>query len=272
MRAAPAPIADWQPVYYLDCGADLHAALALAHLFAGGGRVACVAADGGVHDPLMTALTLVDLIAMFGKTDVPVVGASAAISSVPARRTQASQINSIGLPASDGRVLTTAAPVMLARLTRRYPGRLRVIALGSLANLAQAIRHDPALPSLVHSVTVLDAHPDHRVQSPVRTRVLDAGWPVSVVPRSLGASTVLDEDDRIRLGGQGGAGYLLGAMLFQRDDAVGTPTTTSSPLHGAVTAAVAERQIPTTTFIRNRLLRPAGGSTGDALTTRIRAA
>ena len=35
MRAAPVPIADWRPVYYLDCGADVDAALALAHLFAG---------------------------------------------------------------------------------------------------------------------------------------------------------------------------------------------------------------------------------------------
>ena len=108
---------------------------------------------------------------------------------------------------------------MLAKLARRYPGRLRVIALGSLANLDQAIRHDPEIPSFVHSVT---AH-DVRAGS-----VLDGDWPVTVVPASVAKSTVLDEDDRMRLGGQGGAGYLLGAMVFQNDDAPGTPTTRAS--------------------------------------------
>ncbi|MCX7623712.1 MAG: nucleoside hydrolase [Thermomicrobium sp.] len=54
-----------------------------------------------------------------------------------------------------GPVIDTSAPEVIVRTARRYPGRLRVVCLAPLTNLAMALRLEPALPELVERLVVM---------------------------------------------------------------------------------------------------------------------
>ncbi len=104
-----------------------------------------------------------------------------------------------------------SAAEMLVRLAREYPGELRVVAIGPLSNLAQALELDPSLPCLVESVTVMggaalapgnitpvaEANIWHDPEA--AALVLPADWDVTLVPLDVTMASVLEEPHRQEL-------------------------------------------------------------------------
>jgi inosine-uridine nucleoside N-ribohydrolase len=47
------------------------------------------------------------------------------------------------------------AAQLLVRLAHEHPGQLRILAIGPLTNMAEALRLDPGLPRLVQDITIM---------------------------------------------------------------------------------------------------------------------
>ena len=57
--------------------------------------------------------------------------------------------------ARSGPVIDTSAPEVIVRTARRYAGRLRLVCLGPLTNVAIALRLEPRLPELVERLVIM---------------------------------------------------------------------------------------------------------------------
>lgn len=100
------------------------------------------------------ARNTLDLLALTGAASVPVaVGAHDPLAGSsgggsPWVRGE-NGVGDIVLAPSAASVAVKSAAVMLVRLARTYPGTLRVVAIGPLTNIAEALRLEPALTSSV---------------------------------------------------------------------------------------------------------------------------
>ncbi|GKV74672.1 hypothetical protein NCCP2145_40530 [Pseudarthrobacter sp. NCCP-2145] len=117
-------------------------------------------------------------------------------------------VGEVVLAPSTASVATESAAELLVRLAHSYSGSLRVVAIGPLTNLAEALRLEPALPSLVESVTVMggaalapgnitpvaEANIWHDPEA--AALVLAADWDVTLVPLDVTMASVLEESHR----------------------------------------------------------------------------
>ncbi|HEV7624154.1 MAG TPA: nucleoside hydrolase [Amnibacterium sp.] len=187
----PAPI-------YLDCDTGIDDALTLGYLVAAGADLVGVGSVSGNVAAGLGARNSLDVLALIGRADVPVaVGAHDPIGGVfhggaPGVH-GANGIGDVELPASSSRPTGETAAAMLSRLARRHAGRLHVLAVGPLTNLALALDADPELAQLVAGVTIMGgaalvpgnvtAVAEANIFNDVlaAARVLAAEWPVTVV-------------------------------------------------------------------------------------------
>jgi purine nucleosidase len=187
----PAPI-------YLDCDTGIDDALTLGYLVSAGADLVGVGSVSGNVSAEIGARNTLDVLALAGRADVPVaVGARDPIGGVfhggaPGVHGE-NGIGDVRLPRSGSAATGEAASAMLSRLAREHPGRLHVLAVGPLTNLALALDADPDLPSLVAGVTIMGgaalvpgnvtAVAEANIFNDVRAaaRVIDADWPVTVV-------------------------------------------------------------------------------------------
>ncbi|HEY0373166.1 MAG TPA: nucleoside hydrolase [Amnibacterium sp.] len=183
---------------YLDCDTGIDDALTLGYLLAAGADLVGVGSVSGNVSAELGARNTLDVLALAGRADVPVaVGAHDPIlgsfhGGAPGVH-GANGIGDVVLPRSDAAPTGEAAAAMLSRLAREHAGRLHVLAVGPLTNLALALDADPQLPSLVAGVTIMGgaalvpgnvtAVAEANVFNDVlaAARVLDAEWPVTVV-------------------------------------------------------------------------------------------
>ncbi|WP_426766149.1 nucleoside hydrolase [Pseudarthrobacter sp. 1G09] len=199
---------------YLDCDTGIDDALALAYLLAS--PLASVVGIGTVSGNVSAAVgarNTLDLLDLAGAADVPVaLGAHDPLAgSFHGGAPWVHGSNGVGeveLPASGASLAAESAAEMLVRLARLYPGELRVAAIGPLTNLAQALRLEPLLPSLVESVTVMGgaalapgnitpvaaANIWHDPEA--AALVLAADWDVTLVPLDVTMASVLEETHR----------------------------------------------------------------------------
>ncbi|MFC7878928.1 nucleoside hydrolase [Isoptericola sp. NPDC057391] len=207
---SPAPL-------YLDCDTGVDDSLALAYLLASPeiDLVGVGSVHGNVDAPQAAANTL-DLLALGGAAGVPVaVGAHDPLRGV--YRGGAPGVhgrNGVGdvvLPASGDAPVAESAVELLLRLSHEHAGRLRVVAVGPLTNLALALRADPTLPERVLDVTVMGGaalHPGN--VSPVAeanvacdpeaaAEALAADWDVTLVPLDVTMANLFEESDRKEL-------------------------------------------------------------------------
>ena len=100
---------------------------------------------------------------------------------------------------------------MLVRLAHEHPGQLRILAIGPLTKIAEALRLDPELPALVQDVTFMGgaafapgnitAVAEAIIANDPKTaaEVFAADWDVALVPLDVTISNVLEESRRQEL-------------------------------------------------------------------------
>ena len=224
---APQP----RPIY-LDCDTGIDDALALAFLLATPGiRLVGIGTVNGCVNPAIAAANTLSLLATAGREDVPVaVGAYEPVSGVSRRgATHMHGRNGIGdvlLPRSRRNPVEESATELLIRLAHEHPGRLEVITVGPLTNLAEALYLDPELPRLVRRVTIMGgavfapgnagkfAEANIAADPTAAADVFAASWPVTLVPLDATAPHTFDETHRRELASSPGlTQQALAAML-----------------------------------------------------------
>ena len=135
--------------------------------------------------------------------------------------------------AATGELDADDAATLIVNSARRFAGRLNVVALGQLTNLARALRLAPELPQLVERVVIMGGAVgtgEHRGNvTPVAEAnihgdplaadiVLNAGWPVTLVGLDVTMQTIMGPADRARLATGGSMGrYLHDISAFYAD-------------------------------------------------------
>ncbi|TFC94738.1 MULTISPECIES: nucleoside hydrolase [Cryobacterium] len=209
---APQP----RPIY-LDCDTGIDDALAIAFLLATPGiRLVGIGTVNGCVNPAVAAANTLSLLATAGRDDVPVaVGACEPVSGVSRRgATHMHGRNGIGdvvLPRSRRNPVAGTATELLIRLAHEHQGRLEIIAVGPLTNLAEALYLDPELPRLVRRVTIMGgtvfapgnagkfAEANIAADPTAAADVFAASWPVTLVPLDVGAEHAFGETHRREL-------------------------------------------------------------------------
>ncbi|MBA8795903.1 purine nucleosidase [Friedmanniella endophytica] len=207
---------DRVPVY-LDCDTGIDDALALAYLL---GRpdidLVGIGSVSGNIDAERGARNTLDLLALAGRDAVPVaVGAHDPLTGSFAGGAPhvhgSNGIGDIDLPAAGRGPVDGSAADLLIRLAHEHAGRLQVIAVGPLTNLALALRTEPRLVDLVPRVTIMGgaalvpgnvtpvAEANIANDPEAAAAVVEASWPVTLVPLDVTLEHVLDEDDRSAL-------------------------------------------------------------------------
>lgn len=203
--------------FYLDCDTGIDDALALAYLLAhpevnlvGIGTVSGnISAAGGARNTL-------DLLHLAGQPDIPVaIGAhDPQAGTFHGGAPHVHGVNGIGeveLPRSDRQPTEESAAELLVRLARQYPGELRVVAIGPLTNLAEALRLEPKLTELIADLTIMGgaalapgnitpvAEANIANDPEAAAEVLAADWNVTLVPLDVTMTNVLEESHRQEL-------------------------------------------------------------------------
>ncbi|MDJ0457754.1 nucleoside hydrolase [Arthrobacter sp. NQ7] len=202
---------------YLDCDTGIDDALALAYLLAS--PLADVVGIGTVSGNVSAAVgarNTLDLLELAGSAHIPVaLGAHHPLAgSFGGGAPWVHGDNGIGevsLAPAEASLAGESAAEMLVRLARLYPGELRVVAIGPLTNIAEALRLEPALTSLVQSVTVMGgaalapgnitplAEANIHNDPEAAALVLAADWDVTLVPLDVTMASVLEETHRQEL-------------------------------------------------------------------------
>jgi purine nucleosidase len=161
-------------------------------------------------------------------------------------------IGGVALPAPRGRLVRETAAEMLSRLARESPGELHVLATGPLTDLALALDADPELPALVGGVTVMggavlaagnvtavaEANVFHDVLA--AARVLEADWPVTLVPLDVTMLARFEQRHLDALSAAGPAARALAAMAATYVDYYASVLgVRACALHDPLAAAVA---------------------------------
>lgn len=218
--------------FYLDCDTGIDDALALAYLLASPlSDVVGIGTVSGNVSAAAGARNTLDLLALAGSADVPVaVGAhDPLVGSFAGGAPWVHGENGIGevsLAPSGASLAEESAAEMLVRLARSHAGSLRVLAIGPLTNIAEALRLEPSLPSLVESVTVMggaalapgnitpvaEANIWHDPEA--AALVLAAEWDVTLVPLDVTMASVLEDPHRqALLASSSPVAQVLGEML-----------------------------------------------------------
>ena len=147
--------------YLLDCDTGIDDALALGYLLADNADalVAVTTVFGNVSVGQATQNTL-DLLAVAGHADIPVhVGAASSLDGVfsgSAHRVHgANGFGGVELERSPVDASAESAPAAIVRLAHEHAGRLVIIAVGPLTNLAIALSLDPSIAELIDEVVIM---------------------------------------------------------------------------------------------------------------------
>lgn len=205
-----------RPIYF-DCDTGIDDALALVHLMASPEiSLAGIGTVSGNIDAEQAAVNTLDLLALGGIHDVPVaVGAMDPLTrpytgGVPHIHGR-NGVGNVELPHTDTRPVAESAADMLVRLAHEHEGDLDVVAIGPLTNLALALAQDPSIAGKVHEVIIMGGAalvPGNL--SPVgeaniwndpeaAQAVVEAPWPVVLVPLDVTLENVFEESDRLAL-------------------------------------------------------------------------
>ncbi len=200
----------------VDCDTGIDDALALLYLL-GDPRIdlrAITTVFGNTTADIAATNTL-RVLELAGRPDIPTaVGADSSLRGTVQLAPHVHGDDGLGntrLPAPAGAPVTEPAAELIVRLARENPGRLRLLAIGPLTNLATALRLAPELPELVSHVTIMGGAVDHPgnvtpwaeaniANDPEAARlVLRAGWDVTLVPLDVTMTELLTEEHRLRL-------------------------------------------------------------------------
>lgn len=188
------------PVIYLDCDPGIDDAVALALLLRWpSAQLVGVGSVSGNTDAVTAAHNAAGILAVSERTDVPVaIGrmhplAGGFLGGFPNVHGEGG-LGGVAVPATEAKFLDAPAASLLVRLAHEHRGRLRVVAIGPLSNLADALDLEPDLSELVEDVVIMGGA--YRVPGNVTPyaeaniwsdpeaadRVLTSGLPITLVP------------------------------------------------------------------------------------------
>ncbi|MGX1162005.1 purine nucleosidase [Arthrobacter sp. SLBN-100] len=245
--------------FYLDCDTGIDDALALAYLLAAPtAEVMGIGTVSGNVSAAVGARNTLDLLQLAGHAHIPVaLGAHDPLAgSFAGGAPWVHGENGIGevvLDAASASLVPETAAEMLVRLAHAHAGALKVLAIGPLTNIAEALRLEPSLPSLVDSITIMGgaalapgnispvAEANIFNDPEAAALVLAAGWEVTLVPLDVTMASVLEEPHRQQLLLSSGPvpralGEMLGYYFRFYEDIYGRPC---SAMHDPLAAALA---------------------------------
>lgn len=150
----------------LDCDTGVDDALALAYLCSRPDvELVAVTSTPGNVDVDRVALNNLALLELCGRGDVPVAIGARAPLSVPLVTTPETHgpqgVGYAELPEPRGRVLAGDAVDLWVEAARSRPGELTALLTAPLTNFALALRAEPRLPELLHSVVIMGGSYNH---------------------------------------------------------------------------------------------------------------
>lgn len=163
-------------------------------------------------------------------------------------------LGNTGLPASTGELSTLDGAQAIVEAARARPGELHILATGPLTNLALALDIEPGLADLVAGVTIMGGAADapgnqtpaaeaNILHDPEAARVvLEAGWPITLVPLDVTMREILTERHRATLAAstRPAARFVAAITDFYFDFFhADSYAERSSPCHDALAAAIA---------------------------------
>ncbi len=205
-----------RPVYY-DCDTGIDDSMGLAYLLSSPEiRLVGVGTVSGNTDARQAAENTLRLLGLDGRADVPVaIGATHFLTHEyqggPTEIHGDNGVGNVDLPPVDLRPVTESAAEMIVRLSRHYEGRLEIISVGPMTNLALALQLDPELPARVMQVTSMggaalapgNASPVGEANvwndPEAAAMVVAAAWPVTLVGLDVTLENVLEESHRAQL-------------------------------------------------------------------------
>ena len=205
-----------RPLYF-DCDTGIDDSVALAYLLASPeiDLVGIGTVSGNVSSAAAADNTL-RLLALAGREDIPVAtGAHDPLAGTfdggAPHVHGANGIGGIELPEATARPVAEDAADLLLRLSREYPGELEVLTVGPLTNIGIALQRDPSLPERILRVTTMGgaalvpgnitpvAEANIGNDPEAAAALVEAAWPVTLVPLDATMANTLEEEDRARL-------------------------------------------------------------------------
>ncbi|MDM4761580.1 nucleoside hydrolase [Galbitalea sp. SE-J8] len=207
-----------RPLYF-DCDTGIDDALALGYLLAsdaaGEIELLGVGTVSGNVDATTAARNTLDLMALAGRGAPVAIGAQHPLArpfegGVPHIHGR-NGVGNVELPRAAAEPVDESAAELLVWLSHEYAGALEIVAVGPLTNLALALQLDPTLPSRVAVVTIMGgaaivpgnvtpvAEANIHNDADAAAAVLEADWPIVLVPLDVTLEHQLDEDHRVRL-------------------------------------------------------------------------
>lgn len=208
--SAPAPI-------FLDTDPGVDDAMALYYLLASPEvELVGIGSVSGNIDAGLAAQNALRLLELAGRSDIPVAQGLTDFQTHPfsGGATHVHGENGLGniaLPEPTASIVEQDAADLLISLAKQYPGELRLLAIGPLTNIAEALRREPNLVNLIDSVTIMGgaamapgnvspAAEANIINDPeAAAEVLAAPWEITLVPLDVTMAHVLEADQLERL-------------------------------------------------------------------------
>ncbi|QEW04649.1 nucleoside hydrolase [Microbacterium lushaniae] len=199
---------------YLDCDPGIDDTLALAYLLAAPNvELVGIGTVSGNTSAAQAARNTLDLLALAGAPAVPVaVGAHDHLDHPYGGGAGwvhgENGIGGVDLPRGAREPDPRTAVQLLIDLSHEYEGRLHVLTIGPLTNIAHALEADPTLPGRVAEVTAMGgaalvpgnitpAAEANVFNDPhAAAALIAADWDVTLVPLDVTMEHTLDEDQR----------------------------------------------------------------------------
>lgn len=205
-----------RPVYY-DCDTGIDDSMALGYLMLSPEiQLVGVGTVSGNIDARQAADNTLRLMGLAGRTDIPVaIGEEHFLTTRyaggPTHIHGSNGVGNVDLPEVDMLPVSESAAEMIVRLARQHEGRLEIISVGPMTNLAKALELDPELPSLVKQVTSMggaalvpgNASPVGEANvwndPEAAAMVVNAEWQVTFVGLDVTLENILEESHREQL-------------------------------------------------------------------------
>lgn len=199
---------------YLDCDTGIDDTVALAYLLASPAvEVVGIGTVSGNTTAAQAARNTLDLLHLAGHDGIPVALGAHDHLDHPYGGGAAwvhgeNGIGDVEIPRSPAEVDTRSAAELLIDLSQRYAGRLHVLTIGPMTNIAHALEQDPTLPARVAEVTAMggaalapgnispaseaNVHNDPQAAA----ALIEADWDVTLVPLDVTLEHTLSEEQR----------------------------------------------------------------------------